>query len=447
MKLRHTKDLETDNEEYFKIQILKNDPYYEDREVDGEIRSWSPRKKYDIISPEKDFIIEVKPDDPEPEEPIFQAIVTAVKNKNAFNWYGCHTKYNKKCVPTWAIDQRLIALHDLTPSKKTEEYKTVYNHLKPSISANMRDFPPHEERLQIIKCREWHNSISEKDFQRLKNTNILFPHETDILLNTENWRISSIDRETYNAFYTPVEVVEKVRQLLCKHWVFKQIWDCAAGDGHLISWFDNILLSDINPAIVVHGGTIADYLKLKAPIKLFDIKDGIMVVNPSYKKLHIKHLIDLADKHKLRLCIGGPPSAFPVDSGLPIVDGFFSSGWGNGGEGRKERGQLILLLDFRGDTPKVNKTTLSDGTVFECVPDSEAIKTKRGYIRYGCTAAESMDIAKDLGINLFATCSKDISIVGRFLSNTADNYKCARNGKGGRHGYGKSKRKNHQTAS
>jgi hypothetical protein len=129
-------------------------------------------------------------------------------------------------------------------------------------------------------------------------------------------------------------VVEQVRDMVCKYWDFSQIWDCAAGDGHLVSWFPNVILSDINTAILNHNGFVQDYLCLtrqslsKKPFKDFDKKNGIIIVNPSYRKEHIKHLIQFAKENKLRMCIFGPGSSFPTTEELPIVDGFFSTGWG-----------------------------------------------------------------------------------------------------------------------
>jgi len=424
-------------EEGFKFQKLKNDPYYVDRVVDGVMTSWRPNK-YDLISPQNDMIVEFKRnDDLSPEQVIFQAIVTAVVDRRSFNWYGSHTPEHRKCVPAYCIDTRWIALEDLTPSKRDEKHKLVFSYFKKAISENMIDFPSHDERLKVIKARELHNKMTDEEFDRLKNQISILPTESDFILETENWRISTEDREKHNAFYTPSYVAEQVKNLVLKHWEFEQIWDCAAGDGHLVSWFDNTVLSDINSGTVIHNGIIQDYMKLKTPISHFDKKNGIIIVNPSYNKKHIRHLISFAENNKLRMCIFGPASYFPTDKQLPIVDGFFSPGWGNGGEGRKERGQIIVLFDFTGNTPNLDKITFSDGTRFECRPDAGAIETKKGFLRYGCTANESMAVASETDINMFATCSSHIDVIGCFLSSKIKNYITDHNGQGGRHGYGK----------
>jgi hypothetical protein len=430
-------------EEAFKEDLLRDDPYYMDYISNGQKARWNSYKNYDLISPEKDMIIETKADDTNICAVIFQAILTAVSDSRTFNWYGGHTPGAKKCVPAYAINRRQLELENKDKKDKirpsdtsSDRNQRLFGYYQPIIEKYMMDFPSRDERERIIKAKELHLEYDDEEFKKLKEKSYLFPREEDsLLLETENWRIDPSDKEKFNAYYTPWDVVDSVERMVCKWWKFTQIWDCAAGDGHLVSWFENVILSDINPIVTIHNGIVLDYLKLDKPIKEFH-KNGIIIVNPSYHKKHINHLIAFAEKNKLRICIFAPASLFPQRK-LPVVDGFFSTGWGNGGFGRKERGQLIMLLDFTGKSEYVDKKTLSDGTIFECVPGQDAIQTNKGPIRYGCTASDSIRVSNELNINMFATCGEHRELAGCFLSKKYQNYQVDHNGHGGRHGYGK----------
>jgi hypothetical protein len=161
------KELLQGTEEAFKILLLKWHPFYT---KDGE--DWLPFGKIDIRSPLEDMLIEVKTDHSwTAGEAIFQAVVTAVKERSAFNWYGCHTLDDMVCVPAWCIDTRLIALDvetgTLTPSTRNERWKYHYDLRKQEIADNMRDFPSLDERKEIIKAKELHAEVSDEDFSQL----------------------------------------------------------------------------------------------------------------------------------------------------------------------------------------------------------------------------------------------------------------------------------------
>ncbi len=173
-------------EEAYKIQRLLEESLYS-----GAL----PFKKYDLMSISNDWIAEFKPTRTPIEQVIFQAMLTAAREDQTFNFYLGDTPFDRKCIHGCDVDMRLLYAEKLVPSdNKSDRYKNLFSVFQPLISANLKDFPSQKLVDDIRNLKAKYGSV--------ENQELLIPvWQRNSVPDLKKWLISDKDRKYTGAYY------------------------------------------------------------------------------------------------------------------------------------------------------------------------------------------------------------------------------------------------------